>query len=149
MVDIDDVNTDRVRFDSLTPKHRDAYGQSWFADYGKQATYTEVSGYVAPPLDGIWASAPYLHNGSVPTLWHLLHPDQRPKVWRRIAVSLDEQNIGLVVETLDEVPKKLSNAQRRWYFDTSIEGKSAQGHDYPDELSEDQKADLLEYLKTL
>jgi mono/diheme cytochrome c family protein len=149
VVDIDDVKTDRVRFDSLSPKHRDAYGKSWFADYGKQSTYNEVAGYVAPPLDGIWASAPYLHNGSVPTLWHLLHPQQRPKVWRRIAQSMDEEAIGLVVESLDEVPKKLSNAQRRWYFDTSLEGKSAQGHDYPDELTEDQKSDLLEYLKTL
>jgi hypothetical protein len=64
-------------------------------------------------------------------------------------MSMDEEAIGLVVESLDEVPKKLSNAQRRWYFDTRLEGKSASGHDYPDELSEDQKADLLEYLKTL
>lgn len=149
MVDIDEINTDRVRFDALTAKHREAYGQSWFADYGKQATYTEAAGYVAPPLDGIWASAPYLHNGSVPTLWHLLHPQERPKVWRRIAMSLDEEAVGLVVETLDEVPKKLSNAQRRWYFNTEVEGKSAQGHDFPDELSEQEKSDLLEYLKTL
>jgi mono/diheme cytochrome c family protein len=149
VVDIDDVNTDRVRFDSLSPKHRDAYGKSWFADYGKQTTYTQVTGYVAPPLDGIWASAPYLHNGSIPTLWHLLHPQQRPVVWRRIAMSMDEQDIGLVVESLDEVPKKLSNAERRWYFDTRVEGKSAQGHSYPDDLTEEQKSDLLEYLKTL
>lgn len=149
MVDIEDINTDRVRFDSLTAKHRDSYGQSWFADYGKQSTYTQVAGYVAPPLDGIWASAPYLHNGSVPTLWHLLHPQERPKVWRRIAMGLDEESIGLVVETLEEVPAKLSNADRRWYFDTQVTGKSAQGHDYPDELTEEQKSDLLEYLKTL
>ena len=32
-------------------------------------------GYVAPDLSGVWATAPYLHNGSVPTLWHMLHPD--------------------------------------------------------------------------
>ena len=85
----------------------------------------------------------------MPTLWHLLHPQERPKVWRRIALSLDEESIGLVVETLDDVPKKLTNAQRRWFFDTRIEGKSAQGHDYPDELTEEQKTVLLEYLKTL
>jgi hypothetical protein len=64
-------------------------------------------------------------------------------------LSLDEQDVGLVVESLEEIPKKLSSIQRRWYFDTRIEGKSAKGHDYPDELSEDQKEDLLEYLKTL
>ena len=64
-------------------------------------------------------------------------------------MSMDEQDIGLVVESLDEVPKKLSNSERRWYFDTRVEGKSAQGHTYPDDLTEEQKSDLLEYLKTL
>ena len=148
MVEIDDIGTDRIRFDALTPQHRQAYGDSWFADYGKQNTLSDATGYVAPPLDGIWASAPYLHNGSVPTLWHLLHPDQRPSVWRRVAMALDEEHIGLVVETLDAVPSKLSKAQKRWYFDTQVPGKSAQGHDYPSALNEQEKSDLLEYLKT-
>ncbi len=149
MVPIEEVQTDRVRFEALTSRHRRAYGQSWFADFGNQTTYEEVDGYVAPPLDGIWASAPYLHNGSVPTLWHLLHPDSRPKVWRRIAMALDEERIGLVVEEIDHVPPKLSPAERRWYFDTSVTGKSASGHDFPNQLSETEKSDLLEYLKTL
>ena len=138
-----------MRYDSLTPKHRDAYGKSWFADYGKQSTYADVDGYVAPPLDGIWASAPYLHNGSVPTLWHLLHPDERPVVWRRIALAMDEEAVGLVVESRDDVPKRLSKSERRWYFDTRSVGKSAAGHRYPDALDESEKVDLLEYLKTL
>jgi hypothetical protein len=64
-------------------------------------------------------------------------------------MGLDEESIGLVVESLDAVPTKLPNSQRRWYFDTQVSGKGAQGHDYPDELTEDQKSDLLEYLKTL
>jgi mono/diheme cytochrome c family protein len=149
MIPIDEINTDRVRFDALTPEHRQAYGDSWFADYGKQDTIAHATGYVAPPLDGIWASAPYLHNGSVPTLWHLLHPDKRPAVWRRIAMACDEEQVGLVVEALDQVPKKLSKGEKRWYFDTQVTGKSAAGHDYPNALTESQKDDLLEYLKTL
>jgi mono/diheme cytochrome c family protein len=149
MIPIDEINTDRVRFDALTPEHRQAYGDSWFADYGKQDTIAHATGYVAPPLDGIWASAPYLHNGSVPTLWHLLHPDKRPAVWRRIAMACDEKQVGLVVEALDQVPKKLSKGEKRWYFDTQVTGKSAAGHDYPNALTETQKDDLLEYLKTL
>ncbi len=40
-------------------------------------------GYVTPPLHGVWASAPYFHNGSVPTVWGVLKPEDRPKVWRR------------------------------------------------------------------
>jgi hypothetical protein len=40
-------------------------------------------GYIAPPLVGIWASAPYFHNGSVPTLWQVLDPDSRADIWTR------------------------------------------------------------------
>lgn len=148
-IDIEDVNTDRVRFDALTPKHRAHYGSSWFADMGNQNTLTDVDGYVAPPLDGVWASAPYLHNGSVPTLWHLLHPNDRPTVWRRTHLSIDTQRMGLQVEEFDEVPKRLKPAERRRFFDTRVKGKSATGHDYPDSLTEEEKVDLLEYLKTL
>ncbi len=43
----------------------------------------EPTGYEAPPLYGAWASAPYLHNGSVPTIRDLLRPSERPAVWRR------------------------------------------------------------------
>lgn len=64
-------------------------------------------------------------------------------------MALDEERIGLVVETLDAVPSKLSKAQKRWYFDTQVPGKSAQGHDYPSALNDQEKSDLLEYLKTL
>jgi hypothetical protein len=149
MVAIDDVGTDRVRYDALSPRHRRYYGESWFADYGKQDTKYEVDGYVAPPLNGIWASAPYFHNGSVPTLWHVLHPEQRPTVWRRRALAMDETRIGLVVEDVDQVPAKLSAADKRWFFDTRAKGKSAAGHDYPNALTEDEKESLLEYLKSL
>ncbi|MFN9714913.1 MAG: cytochrome c [Planctomycetota bacterium] len=149
MVDIDDIGTDRVRYDALTPRHRRYYGESWFADYGKQDTKYEVDGYVAPPLNGIWASAPYFHNGSVPTLWHVLHPEQRPTVWRRRALAMDETRIGLVVEELENVPPKLSASEKRWFFDTRAKGKSAAGHDYPNALTNEEKESLLEYLKSL
>ena len=41
-------------------------------------------GYVTPPLHGVWASAPYFHNGSVPDVWSVLDPDARPTMWRRV-----------------------------------------------------------------
>ena len=65
---------------------------------------TDPGGYVAPPLDGIWASAPYLHNGAVPTLWHLFHADQRPTVWQRSEDGYDQEKIGLEVTTMTELP---------------------------------------------
>ena len=58
MVPIDEIGTDRVRYDALTPQHRRSYGQSWFNHFGEQPNIEKPEGYVAPPLDGVWASAP-------------------------------------------------------------------------------------------
>ena len=158
IVDIAEVGTDRVRFDSLTAKERGELNKSWFGHMGADAAIMKdresPAGYVAPPLDGIWASAPYLHNGSVPTLWHLLHPAQRPAVWKRTATGYDRARVGLEVTEMEKMPRgtgqeKLSSAERRRHFDTSKPGKSAKGHDFPDVLDEEEKTAVLEYLKTL
>lgn len=149
-IPIDEVRTDRVRLDALTPTHRNAYGQSWFADYGRKANLSQPDGYVAPPLDGLWASGPYFHNGSVPTLWHVLHPAERPVVWRRSAGRYDANHVGPQIEMFDELPKGVNEGwQRRQFFDTRRFGKSAAGHDFPDVLTENEKRAVLEYLKML
>ncbi len=151
VVPIEELGTDRVRFDALSPKHRAAYEDSWFAHYGEQKAVLEPAGYAAPPLDGVWATAPYFHNGSVPTLWHVLHPDKRPRVWRRSADDYyDEWQVGLDVRTFDKLPADVkTNHERRQYFDTSRFGKSAAGHLFVDDLDETEKQAVLEYLKTL
>ena len=64
----------------------------------------DPGGYVPPPLDGIWASAPYFHNGSVPTVWHVLHPDERPKVWLRSEDGYDFKSVGLEFEIFETLP---------------------------------------------
>ena len=46
-------------------------------------------GYLAPPLYGVWATAPYFHNGSVPNLWEVLKPDERKPIWRRLSMQGD------------------------------------------------------------
>lgn len=148
-VPIDQIGTDPVRWRALTPRHRADYASSWFAAQDEVPSITEPIGYVAPPLDGIWASAPYLHNGSVPTLWHLLRPERRPRVWRRQA-GYDNRRVGLAVEDFEHLPNASRGAkQRRAFFDTSRFGKSASGHDYPDLLTDIEKDAVLEYLKTL
>ncbi len=150
VIPIDEIGTDRVRFDALNRTHRAAYEASWFAHYGSEKAVLEPAGYAAPPLDGIWATAPYLHNGSVPTLWHLLHPTERPRVWRRTEDGYDRERVGLEVQTFDRRPAEATtNHQRRQYFDTTRFGKSAAGHLFVDELDEDEKQAVLEYLKTL
>jgi len=150
MVPIDEIGTDRVRLEGLSAEHRVNYGRGWFAHYGKQETVGQPEGYLAPPLDGIWATAPYFHNGSVPTLWHVLHPAQRPAVWQRTENGYDRHRVGLEIKQFDELPKSVTRVTvRRTYSDTRRFGKSAAGHSYPYSLSETEIRALLEYLKTL
>jgi mono/diheme cytochrome c family protein len=152
IVPLDEIGTDPVRLRSLTVEHRENYGRNWINEYGSAGeVIADPGGYLAPPLDGVWASAPYLHNGSVPTLWHLLHPELRPAVWRvRDHDAYDRQRIGLVVDEFNEMPTvTLSGAERRRYFQTSTFGKSAAGHDFPAQLTVTQRTSVLEYLKTL
>lgn len=150
IVSIGELGTDPARLEALTPMHRAGYALSWFGYHGKHDTIHDPGGYIAPPLDGIWASAPYLHNGSVPTLWHVLHPSERPKVWQRTEDGYDQRKVGLEVTTFEELPKTVTKGKdRRRYFDTSKFGKSSQGHLFPDELNETEKTAVLEYLKTL
>ncbi len=158
------IGTDPVRLRALTVENRRDYAASWFAakDAEQDAVVVDPGGYLAPPLDGVWASAPYFHNGSVPTLWHVLYPDERPKVWRR---STDEEQpksefdqrdgydrtrVGLAVRAFERGPGLLTaGSVKRQYFDTTKFGKSAAGHTFPDELNDEEKRAVLEYLKTL
>jgi mono/diheme cytochrome c family protein len=147
---VSEIGTDPVRWQALTPAHRRWMKSSWLSRYGEDDVEEDPVGYVAPPLDGIWASAPYFHNGSVPTLWHVLHPEERPKVWKRTEDGYDQRRVGLEVEEFHAVPNSVkAAAHRRRYFDTTLRGKSAAGHLYPNKLSEEEKSALLEYLKTL
>lgn len=153
MVPLEEIGTDPVRLRSLPVEGREKYAASWFAQgthIEQGVTIVEPAGYVAPPLDGVWASPPYFHNGSVPTLWHVLNPDQRPTVWRRTAVEIDPRHVGFQFEQAERIPlQERDPAIRRQYFDTRQVGKSAQGHDFPLELREHERWEVLEYLKTL
>jgi hypothetical protein len=99
--------------------------------------------YKARPLNGIWATAPYLHNGSVPTLFDLLNTtDQRPQVFYVGSRDFDAEKVGISTK----------EAPGTFRFDTSIQGNWRNGHDGPEfgtMLPVQQKKDLLEYLKTL
>ena len=144
------LGTDPVRYQSLSDEHRANFQHGWFGSYNQQDPVFIPNGYIAPPLDGIWASAPYLHNGSVPTLWHLLHPDARPKLWTRTENGYDQNRVGLQIQEFDAIPESVQDpVERRHFFDTTRRGKSAAGHRFPDELNEAEKNAVLEYLKTL
>jgi mono/diheme cytochrome c family protein len=149
-VPIDEIGTDRVRYDALGFEAFDFYEKSWFNRKSDAPVNKNPEGYVAPPLDGVWASAPYFHNGAVPTLWEVLNPSERPLVWKRTEDGYDVQKVGLEVERMSTVPPEAATAvEKRYYFDTRKWGKSAAGHTFPDKLAEDEKRAVLEYLKTL
>lgn len=96
--------------------------------------------YKARPLNGIWATAPYLHNGSVPTLWDLLSKtEDRPQVFYVGSRDFDAEKVGISTK----------EGPGTFRFDTSIQGNWRNGHEFGTSLPAQQKKDLLEYLKTL
>jgi hypothetical protein len=175
-------------------------GYDWDLD-----TFVPTNGYVAVPLNGIWLRAPYLHNGSVPTLEDLLNPpmpeqtlqtlmedaapgsyqalrnvvsrpglaaltppeqaleelerlrpavdrlisaarlmNRRPPVFYRGSDILDPHRVGFL-HTSDAAPRY---ARAVPYF-TAATGNSSRGHLYGTTLSDEEKAALVEYMKTL
>jgi hypothetical protein len=105
---------------------------------------------VAPPLDGVWATAPYLHNGSVPTLAALLDSSQRPTYFIRSTVDYDAAALGWSFDELDHGQADETDLERRdLIYDTTLLGYGNGGHTFGDMLSADDRAALLEYLKTL
>ncbi len=150
LVSLDEIGTDSVRARELSPDFKKHLGESWLGNYGKVELSLD-KGYIAPPLDGIWAVAPYLHNGSVPTLWHLLTPAKRPAIWRRSDNGYDDVRLGLEITTFDTLPSDVTRPdQQRQYYQSAKRGLGNEGHDFPPAgLDEDEKAALIEYLKTL
>ncbi len=150
VIPLEEIGTDPVRLRALTTEHRQWMRDGWMSHYGRDSVEVEPAGYVAPPLHGIWASAPYFHNGSVPTLWHVLRPTERPQIWKRTEDGYDQPRVGLEVQTFDNVPEDARTPwQKRGYFDTTRPAKSNTGHRFPEKLTEQQKTAVLEYLKTL
>ncbi|HVS64034.1 MAG TPA: cytochrome c [Thermoanaerobaculia bacterium] len=147
------VRTDPVRLDAISDESKRRYNRSWFSGYGQHPVRLGATGYLAPPLDGVWATGPYFHNGSSPTLWHVLHPDQRPEVWRRIddgsEGGFDRERVGPSIEVRESVPKGIAGAELRSWYDGSLSGHSNQGHRFAEPLSAAERQAVLEYLKTL
>ena len=97
--------------------------------------------YKARPLNGIWATAPYLHNGSVANLMELLKPEShRLKQFYVGSRELDLINVGFVTD---------KSAENRFLFDTKLPGNSNSGHTYGTTLQQYDKQALVEYMKTL
>lgn len=110
----------------------------------KEATPTDKHPYESRVLEGIWAAAPYLHNGSVPTLAELLKPAaERVKAFK-IGPAYDKASVGLAVEQT-----KFDYTLQTTDCSQLNSGNSRCGHEFGTNLPPDDKKALLEYLKTL
>lgn len=150
-----DVGTD--------PARRHLVSDAFIAAFNSSPLVTEGAlvasrGYAAAPLTGVWANYPYLHNGSVPTLHHLLGPaSERPRIFSVMAARrFDRVRVGQPVcgehdhGRLTE-PELLGRfgSDRDW-FNTSRPGSGNRGHDFWSRIRTDaNRRALIEYLKTL
>lgn len=120
--------------------------------------------YRARPLNGIWASAPYLHNGSVPNLYELLTPGEARRSFCQGEWEFDAMNVGLHSATdcaprhppqACQTPEGQRNPECQNLFRTDINGNSNRGHDstlyLPEEIrnSDEKRYQLIEFLKSL
>ena len=138
---LEEIGTDRARVDSFTPElveelNTIGEGKPW-----RFRNFRKTNGYANLLLEGLWLRAPYLHNGSVPTLRALLFPAERPAVFYIGYDVYDWQDVGFVTT---------GAAARRegWRFDTRVRGNGNQGHLYGTKLPAADRLAIIEYLKT-
>jgi mono/diheme cytochrome c family protein len=146
-----DVGTDRSYLEVFDAKTVEAVNK---LGYGPLLDGRVAPNYVAQPLTGLWSSAPYLHNGSVPTLWHLMHRPERPRAFDVGGHALDLARVGIAGEDDGAgnwvTPKSYQPWTEPVRVDTTVAGLGNAGHDAPfDTMSEADKSALLEYLKLL
>jgi len=143
-VPVEEVGTDRERLGTWS-KQAAIDSNKKVRSFGierRGLVETEPSGYIAAFLDGIWLRAPYLHNGSVPTLRDLLKPvAERPQVFYRGYNVYDPVNVGFVTDGAAE--------REGTKFDVRERASSNKGHEYGTQLLPNEKDALIEYLKTL
>jgi len=150
-----DVGTDRSRIEVVSEGFIAAFDSSPLAADG---ALVRSRGYAATPLTGVWANFPYLHNGSVPTLHHLLGPaSERPAIFDVLAAKrLDRERMGQPLyadprlsRTSEADMIRRFGADRNW-FNTARPGSGNGGHDFWSRIRTDaNRRALIEYLKTL
>jgi hypothetical protein len=141
--DIASIKTDPYRLNSYTYALTGNQASLYPASQYRFTHFAKTNGYANQPLDGVWARAPYLHNGSVPTLLDLLSdPADRPKQFARGYDVYDQHKVGFVADTP-------SARQAGFWYDTQLPGNANSGHLFGTTLPTDQKLDLIEFMKTL
>lgn len=139
------IGTDSALYNSnySSPQFVEWFNKSWFTKGSNPAILVPFKGYIAPPLDGVWVTAPYLHNGSVPTLDALLNSTTRPTYWTRNFNNkeFDYELNGWSYTTADKPEKG--------FYNTTIAGYGNYGHYFGDKLNDNERKSVIEYLKSL
>jgi mono/diheme cytochrome c family protein len=142
----DVVETDPLLYKAAKqyPMFEEWFNKSWFAQGPNGGHVVLSDGYVAPPLDGVWITAPYFHNGSVPTIEAVLNSKLRPKYWTRnfSKPEYDYEHLGWKYEAADKPDGKK-------YYNTTLEGYGNYGHYFGDVLTDEERKAVIEYVKTL
>lgn len=145
-----DVSTDSARSSAFTPALAAAVSRT---PHGDLIDASSTGGYVAPALSGVWATAPYFVNGSVPTLRALLEPDTRPARFPVGGHALNLADGGIALESKgNEVgyPTGYVPFSNPVVYDTAKPGQSNRGHEREVQgIPAVDRDALLEYLKTL
>jgi mono/diheme cytochrome c family protein len=140
------IQTDSLLYSAnyQNPQFINWFNSSWFASGDHPAKLVSYNGYIAPPLDGIWATAPYLHNGSVPNLEAVLNSKLRPDYWQRNfdAPQYDYENPGWQYIQFNEPGDNT-------VYNTKLRGYGNMGHYFGDKLPDKERMAVIEYLKTL
>ncbi len=135
-----------------TPELVEWYNGSFYGQVTRMEPNDPFPGYMPPPLDGIWATAPFLHNGSVPTIELMLNSPARPRYWKRVdfdTTNFDEDALGWPFEELTYGQAEADENERPLIYDTTYWSQSNSGHTFGDHLTDAERRAVLEYLKTL
>jgi mono/diheme cytochrome c family protein len=142
-----------ARINEYSPNVFNWYNQMF---YGKVTPFVFDNpcgkGYIAPPLDGIWAMAPYFHNGSVPNIELVLNSTKRPKYWKRVdydSTHIDEQALGWPFVQVTYPQWLALPTEQKYIYDTTYLSQGNGGHTFGDNLTDAERRAVIEYLKTL
>ena len=141
---IHEIGTDRHRLDSYTYELLSNQNTLYAGYEWRFKSFRKTDGYANMPLDGVWLRAPFLHNGSVPTLRDLLEPpESRPRQFYRGYDVFDPRRVGFVSDVAEE------RGVRFFLHDTAAPGNSNAGHVYGVSLSPEEKDAIVEFMKRL
>jgi len=154
LIPLDVIGTDSAVADAPmnNPDLVEWYNGAFYGQITQAVPDDPFVGYVPPPLDGVWATGPFLHNGSVPNIELVLNSKARPKYWKRVDLddtNFDEDALGWPYEEVSYPQSEAPEAERKLIYDTTEYSQTNGGHTFGDHLTTTERRAVIEYLKTL